>query len=197
MARETYFRCSSNLSPPAETGRTTYHKRRSLQKQARGLARYPLSFGTIDPGRPVFYPHSPARDGPSYPIARRQDLSGRNGTETRRSSRVTLRVPLQIYESGTDTRSLLEESHSVKVSLWGGLLALKSAVKQGQGLVVRNQSTGETKEAYVVYLKAMHLGRRLVAIEFLEPSPEFWGLAFPPPAAPSRYRAPAESFHRG
>ena len=124
-------------------------------------------------------------------------MPGRNGTGTRRSSRVTLRVPLQIYEPGTDKRSLLEESYSVKVSLWGGLITLKSAIKQGQGLVLTNQSTGETKEAHVVYLKGMHLGRRLVAIEFLEPSPEFWGLAFPPPAAPSRYRVSARSVYQG
>ncbi len=124
-------------------------------------------------------------------------MPGRNGTETRRSSRVTLRVPLQIYEPGTDKRSLLEESYSVKVSLCGGLISLKSAVKKGQGLVVRNQATGETKEARVVYLRSMHLGRRLVAIEFLEPSPEFWCLAFPPAAAPCRYRPPAELFYRG
>ena len=121
-------------------------------------------------------------------------LPGRNGQGTRRSSRVTLRVPLQVYEP--DKQSLIEESYSVKVSLCGGLIPLKSPVKQGQRLVVRNQATGETKEAQVVYLRAMHLGRRPVAIEFLEPSPAFWGLAFPPSAAPSRYQVPAESFYR-
>ncbi len=112
----------------------------------------------------------------------------RNGTEGRRSSRVTLRVPLQIYEPGTDKRFLLEEAYSVKVSLWGGLIALKSSVNRGQKLLVRNQSSGETKESHVVHLGTMRLGRRLVGIEFLEPSPEFWGLAFPP-AAPYRFRA--------
>lgn len=90
-----------------------------------------------------------------------------------------MRVPLQIYEPGTDKRFLLEESHSVKVSLWGGLIALKSDVKQGQKLLVRNQASGETKESHVVYLAQMHLGRRLVGIEFLESSPDFWGLVFP------------------
>jgi len=122
-------------------------------------------------------------------------LPGRNGKGTRRSSRVTLRVPLQVYE--LDKQSLIEESYSVKVSLCGGLIPLKSPVKEGQRLVVRNQATGETKEAQVVYLRAMHLGKRPVAIEFLEPSPAFWGLAFPAPGAPSQYRAPAESFYRG
>ena len=131
----------------------------------------------------------------SYLIAWSRTLPGRNGQGTRRSSRVTLRVPLQVYEP--DKQSLIEESYSVKVSLCGGLIPLKSPVKQGQRLVARNQATGETKEAQVVYLRAMHLGRRPVAIEFLEPSPAFWGLAFPPPGAPTRYRAPVQSFYRG
>lgn len=111
--------------------------------------------------------------------------NGRNGVEARRSTRITLRVPLQIYEPGTEKRFLREESHSVKVSLWGGLMSLKAAVKEGQKLVMVNQSSGETKEARVVHLWTMHLGRRLVAVEFLEHSPEFWGLSFPP-AVPAR-----------
>jgi len=112
---------------------------------------------------------------------------------------VTLCVPLQVFEPDKqpDKQSLMEEACSVKVSLYGGLITLKSPVTQGQRLVVRNQATGETKEAHVVYLRSMHLGRRPVGIEFLEPSPAFWGLAFPPPGAPTRYRAPVQSFYRG
>lgn len=106
-------------------------------------------------------------------------MPGRNGTDSRRSTRVTLRVSLQIYESGSDKRSLLEESHSVKVSLWGGLIFLKSAVNDGQQLIMVNQSSGETKEARVVHLGPMHLGKRPVGIEFLEPAPGFWGVGFP------------------
>ncbi|HET8925554.1 MAG TPA: hypothetical protein VFN26_21400 [Candidatus Acidoferrum sp.] len=113
----------------------------------------------------------------------------RNGTGGRRSSRVTLCVPLQIYEPGTDKQSLLEESHSVKVSLWGGLIFLKSAVKEDQKLVMVNQSSGETKEARVAHLGPMHLGKRSVGIEFLEPAPGFWGIGFPavvPRRSPTR-----------
>ena len=114
----------------------------------------------------------------------------RNGTEARRSSRVTLRVPMQIYEPATNKRFLVEEAHSLKVSLWGGLIVLRSIVNIGQKLVVVNQATGQTKEAHVVYLGPMHLDSRLVGFEFLESSPDFWGLVFP---SASPRRSPARS----
>ncbi|MCI0620149.1 MAG: hypothetical protein L0387_00475 [Acidobacteria bacterium] len=117
-------------------------------------------------------------------------MPGRNGTGTRRSSRVTLCVPMKIYEPGTNKRFLVEEAYSVKVSLWGGLIAVKSAVNQGQKLLVVNQARGETKESRVIYLGPMQLDKRLVGIEFLESSPGFWGLEFPLVAP---HRSPARS----
>jgi hypothetical protein len=106
----------------------------------------------------------------------------RNGAGIRRSSRVTLRVPLKIYEPGTNKRFLVEEASALKVSLWGGLVCLKATVNQDQKLFLVNQATGEAADSKVAYLGPMQLGGRrlrLVAIEFLRPSPNFWGLAFP------------------
>ena len=117
-------------------------------------------------------------------------MPARDRTENRRSSRVTLRVPMQVYEPGTNQRFIVEEAYSAKVSLWGGLIALKSAVNVGQKLVVLNQSTKETKEARVVYLGPMQLSGRLVGFEFVKSSPDFWGLVFPS-VAPNR--SPARS----
>jgi len=109
-------------------------------------------------------------------------LSNRTGAETRRSGRVTLSVPLRICELGTNNRFVVAEAVSVKVSLWGGLLALpvESVVSRGQNLLLVNQHTAEGKEAQVAYLGRVDSHRRLVAIEFLEPAPSFWGLTFPP-----------------
>lgn len=106
----------------------------------------------------------------------------RNDAGTRRSGRVTLRVPLRIYEPGSNKRFLVEETSAVKVSLWGGLIALRAAVSRDQKLFLVNQATGETAESKVVYLGPMQLGGgrlRLVAIEFLRTSPSFWGMVFP------------------
>jgi hypothetical protein len=101
--------------------------------------------------------------------------------ETRRSGRVTLRVPLKIFEPGSNKRFLVEEAHSVKVSLWGGLIALRTAVNRDQKLSVVNQAAGETAECKVVHLGPTQLtgGLRLVAIEFLRPPPDFGAWSFP------------------
>ena len=118
-------------------------------------------------------------------------MPGRNGAETRRSGRVTLRVPLKIYEPNSNKRFVVEEASAVKVSLWGGLIALRAAVSRDQKLSVVNQANGETAESKVVYLGPIQLGGgrlRLVAIEFLRPSPGFWGMVFPA-ADPCRSQA--------
>ena len=109
-------------------------------------------------------------------------MPGRNGVGIRRSSRVTLRVPLKIYEPGSNKRFLVEEASALKVSLWGGLVCLTATVNRDQKLFLVNQATGEAAESKVAYLGPMQLGGRrlrLVAIEFLRPSPSFWGLVFP------------------
>jgi len=109
-------------------------------------------------------------------------MPGKNGAPTRRSSRVTLRVPLRIYEPDTNRRFLVEEAYAVKVSLWGGLIALRAPVNRNQQLVTVNQATGETADSRIVYLGPMVSGgslARLVAIEFMKPSAGFWGVVFP------------------
>ena len=101
------------------------------------------------------------------------------GTEARRSSRVALRVPMQVYERGKDERYIIETVHSSKVSLWGGLVRLNSFVKVGEKVVVVNQTTLEAQQARVVYVVPLQREGNLVGFEFLHASPNFWGLGFP------------------
>jgi len=109
-------------------------------------------------------------------------LATRIGSELRRSGRATLCVPLRVCEPGTSKRFGVGEAVSLKVSLWGGLLAfpLESVVNHGQKLLLTNEITAETKESQVVYLGTVGSNRRLVAVQFLESSPNFWSLTFPP-----------------
>lgn len=106
-------------------------------------------------------------------------MPGRTEAITRRSGRLTLRVPLKIYEWGSNGRFCVEEAYSVKVSLWGGLIVSEAAFDENQKLLVTNQTTGEIAESEVVYL-----GRgetlRLVGLRFLRLLPAFWGVCFPP-----------------
>ena len=120
-------------------------------------------------------------------------MSGQNGTRVRRSSRVTLRIRMQVHEAGSDKRFAVEDTHSVRVSLWGGLVALKSTAYEGQKIVVVNKITRASQEARIVYVGPAQMGGRLVGFEFLEPSPDFWGLAFP---SVSRHRSSKEPAYR-
>lgn len=118
----------------------------------------------------------------------------RKWAQARRSGRVTLRVPVKIYERGSNKPLLVEEAHAVKLSLWGGLIEFATAVERDQKLFVFNQATGEIAESRVVYLRPMQLDTRvkLAAIEFLKPTPGFWGVDFPTmDPSPSRSTEPA------
>ena len=108
-------------------------------------------------------------------------MVGRSGPIIRRSGRVTLRVPLRIYEWGSNGRCCVESAYSVKVSLWGGLVASEAALNANQKLLVLNQTTGEIAESEVVYLGPLQRAEavRLVGLKFLRPLPAFWGLSFP------------------
>jgi len=66
----------------------------------------------------------------------------RNRTSTRRSSHVTLRVAMRIYEPATNKRFVVKDTHSVMVWLWGGLVALSAAVNVSQKLEVVNRVPG-------------------------------------------------------
>jgi len=117
-------------------------------------------------------------------------MASRNETAMRRSGRVTLRVPLRVYEPDTNKWFLVEEAYSVKVSLWGGLIALNASVNQDQKLLLANQAAEQTVESRIVYqgpLEGAGSQARLVAIEFLRPAPGFWGVDFPS-NVPSRPR---------
>jgi hypothetical protein len=141
-----------------------------------------LSFGTIEEGK--LLANSNIEYLRTQGALEEEAVPTRDGTVTRRSSRVTLRVPMKVYERGKDQRYVVEDAYSLKVSLWGGLITLNSAVNVGQKLVVVNQSTWETKEARVVYLGPLQQEGRLVGFEFLKSSPDFWGIGFPSVASP-------------
>ena len=101
--------------------------------------------------------------------------------ESRRSQRVTLRVPLKVSESGSDLKPQIEDTYSLSVNKHGGLIALRASVSLGQTLTLTNKATRQTKECRVVCLGPAQIDKRQVGIEFSDPVTDFWKIAFPPP----------------
>jgi hypothetical protein len=99
----------------------------------------------------------------------------------RRSSRVFTRVRVTLAGKNQRGRRFREATETIVVSAHGGLLYLAQDLELGAMLVLTNPFTQEELECRVVYLgDDCDKGRR-IGIEFLTPSPRFWGVEFTQP----------------
>jgi len=103
-------------------------------------------------------------------------MSETTPTTRRRSSRVFHKMRLQAQGRAHNGRKFRETCQTVVVSAHGGLLLLKHEVQNGEMLLISNPETQEELECRIVYLGEPNDKGQRVGIEFLTPSPRFWGL---------------------
>jgi hypothetical protein len=114
-----------------------------------------------------------------------------NASTARRSTRVFMRVRVVVAGKNSDNRRFREACETVVINAHGGLLYLNQPVRMDAMLVLTNPFTQEEQESRIVFLgEATDKGQR-VGVEFLTPSPHFWGVDFvptdwPPQATPAR-----------
>ena len=115
----------------------------------------------------------------SQPMLRDRRGSQASWASQRRSSRLTLDIPVEVYGQGSDKQIFREETRTRVVSAHGALIALRTAVALGQTIVVVCKRTGQEMRCQVVNREVtkteVHIG-----LAFLTPSPKFWDVAFPP-----------------
>ena len=130
----------------------------------------------------------------------------KKNTNQRRSHRVMLSIRIVITGGRSNGHRFFEETRTSVVNAHGALILLAEEVTRGQLVTVRNVKSGEERQGEVVEIGEPHAGKSEVAVEFLEPSPRFWRIAFPPedwsarspeakgfvtqPAAPLKARVP-------
>jgi hypothetical protein len=109
----------------------------------------------------------------------------------RRSSRVFTRISVRVQGKSAEGRKFRENSHTIVINAHGGLIYLQHEVEMGADLVVANPISEEEQECRVVYLGDTSDKGTRVGVEFLSPSPHFWGIEFaqpdwtaPPPPQP-------------
>lgn len=102
----------------------------------------------------------------------------------RRSSRVFIKLPVQVAGKDNDGRSFREKAETIVVNAHGALLMMKHNVLMDAMLVVSNPETQEDQETRVVFLGSPTERGVRVGVEFLSPAPRFWGVEFPPPDWP-------------
>ena len=96
----------------------------------------------------------------------------------RRSSRVFTRIPVKAKGKGHAGRKFNENSQTIVINAHGGLLYLQAELDLGAELVLVNPATEEEQECRVVYLGDTSDKGTRIGVEFLSPSPHFWGVEF-------------------
>ena len=101
--------------------------------------------------------------------------------EVRRSQRVCVSVHVVVTWGGATGKPASEETKTLIVNAHGALILLRKRVQVNDLLKLRNAKTQEELACRVVDLSAAdQLGATNVGIEFVEPAPRFWHIAFPP-----------------
>ncbi|HKS79961.1 MAG TPA: hypothetical protein VJR23_00515 [Candidatus Acidoferrales bacterium] len=104
----------------------------------------------------------------------------------RRSSRVFTRIPVRAQGKDVEGRKFHENSQTIVINAHGGLLYLHETLEIGGDLVLINPVTEEEQECRVVYLGDTSEKGTRVGVEFLSPSPHFWGVEFAPQDWPAK-----------
>lgn len=96
----------------------------------------------------------------------------------RRSNRVFMRIRVKVEGKTTQGRKFRENCQTIVINVQGALLRLEHEVASGAMLVVSNPITQEEQECRVVFLGDAGDNGQRVGVEFLSPSPHFWGVDF-------------------
>lgn len=96
----------------------------------------------------------------------------------RRSSRVFTRIPVKAKGKSRAGRKFTENSQTIVINAHGGLLYLQEELDLGTELVLVNPATEEEQECRVVYMGDTSDKGTRIGVEFLSPSPHFWGVEF-------------------
>ena len=114
----------------------------------------------------------------------------------RRSQRVILSVPITVSgDAGNATFS--EKTQTLVINAHGALITLAAKISQGQLVKIQSSTHPEKQACRVVYVGPPVEGKTQLGVEFTEPSPHFWHIAFPPesrtPLPPDKPVTPAKS----
>ena len=101
------------------------------------------------------------------------------GADRRRSHRVHIAMAVLVRGAAGPT-NFQEEAKTISVNAHGCMVRLAAKVARGQQITVVNKKTAEELSCTVTYIGQTDGSKVEVGIEFAEPSPVFWRIAFPP-----------------
>lgn len=120
-------------------------------------------------------PHPNAR--PALSPARVVSTRPPTAEERRRAQRVLLKIRVVVQVVG---KANTLEGHTHTVSASGAMLIIPEPLAEGTKITIENPKAQSKVEARVVRPPQMSHEGSQVPIEFTSPSPNFWGIFFPP-----------------
>lgn len=103
-----------------------------------------------------------------------------NEVNSRRSQRVIARIRVNVRGPLNADQVLTEVGHTLVVNAHGALISVAMPVQVNELLAIKNVITGEERHSRVIRVAAQAPAQNEVAIEFMDPSPRFWHIDFPP-----------------
>ncbi len=101
-------------------------------------------------------------------------------SKNRRSQRIEMNVPVVVYRTRGEGPPFYENTQTLVINAHGALMDLTDMVTPRQKLQMQNPESGENLACRVVSVKRERIGPPKVAVEFMQPAPSFWRIAFPP-----------------
>jgi hypothetical protein len=106
-------------------------------------------------------------------------VPGENYAERRRTQRVRIAMPV-LVRGKKGNQTFEEETVTTSINAHGCMVRLAAQVARSQQISIINPKTAEELPCTVIFLGPKDAGKTEVGIEFAEPSPVFWRIAFPP-----------------
>ncbi len=98
----------------------------------------------------------------------------------RRSQRVLMQVPVRVWGTDSQGHPLEEETETLAINAHGALIVVSARLTSGSRVMMQHKRTQEEQECHVAFLGPVRAGKAEVGLEFSEPRPAFWRVAFPP-----------------
>ncbi len=100
----------------------------------------------------------------------------------RRSQRLKARVPIEVRSQTVEKHTASEKTEALIINAHGGLILLSMKVAPDQLVTVVNLNTGDELLSRITSLGPSFMGKTEVGVEFIKPSPDFWGVPSVPKA---------------
>ena len=98
----------------------------------------------------------------------------------RRSQRVLMQVGVRIRGVDSQGKAFEEYTETLAINAHGALVLLEARTTSGATVKLQHKRTEEEQECHVAFLGPVRGGKAEIGLEFSEPRPAFWRVAFPP-----------------